>query len=142
MRRVSLTGPDPSTDDRRMTATAPIEAIVLAAGSSSRLGRPKALVELGGRTVLERRRVEIGGRTGPVLDPDLLERDVELLGHERAERGEDALAHLGARRDDGDRVVRADLHIGIEGCLALGEIVLQRIVEGLLVFVIAEGGAA
>lgn len=31
-----------------------IEAVVLAAGSSRRLGRPKALLEVGGRTVLER----------------------------------------------------------------------------------------
>ncbi len=37
-----------------MTNVPPIEAIVLAAGSSMRLGRPKALVDLRGKTALER----------------------------------------------------------------------------------------
>ncbi|RPJ45469.1 MAG: hypothetical protein EHM19_05345, partial [Candidatus Latescibacterota bacterium] len=44
----------------------PIAAIILAAGASSRMGRPKALLPLGGRTCLER---VIGTCRGAGLSP-------------------------------------------------------------------------
>jgi CTP:molybdopterin cytidylyltransferase MocA len=53
-----------------------LEAIVLAAGSSRRMGRPKSLVEIGGRTALERVLDELGAagvRGGVVVGGEHLE---------------------------------------------------------------------
>ncbi len=52
------------------------------------------------------------------------------------------LTHFGARNDHGDAIVAGDLDIGVEGRLAIGEILLQRVFVGLPVFVVAEGHAA
>lgn len=59
-----------------MSSSSSIEAIVLAAGSSTRLGRPKSLVEQGGRTVLERILDELraaGIRRGVIVGGEHLE---------------------------------------------------------------------
>ena len=67
--------------DRRDT----VAGVVLAAGTSSRMGRNKLLLQLGGQTVL-RRAVRTAVDAG--LDPVLV-----VLGHE-SERGRDELAGL------------------------------------------------
>ncbi len=77
-----------------------------------------------------------------MLDLDLVEPDIELFGNHGGKRRRDALAHLGARRDDGDGVVGADLHIGVEGRFIRGEVAFQRIRVGLAVVIITDGDAA
>jgi hypothetical protein len=77
-----------------------------------------------------------------MLDFDPVEADIELFGDHGGERRRDALSHLGARRYDGDGVVGADLHIGVEGRLISGEIDFQRIRIGFAVVIIADGDAA
>jgi hypothetical protein len=54
-----------------------------------------------------------------MLDGHLIKPDFQFLRHQRRERCHDALAHFGARGDDGDLVVRPDFHIGIERRFAL-----------------------
>ena len=79
---------------------------------------------------------------GPCSTLTLSSVDVEFFRHQGGERRRDALPHLGARRDHGDRVVRSDLDEGIERRLALGELAFERVRIGLAVVLIADGDAA
>ncbi len=64
--------------------------------------------------------VDVGLAGRGDLDLDLAQVDFELLGHEGRHRGVGALAHLGARREDRDAVVAADLHPGVRHGDGLG----------------------
>ncbi len=77
-----------------------------------------------------------------MLDPDAVQCHVEVLGDEGGQRGRDPLAHFGARRDDGDGLVAADLQVRIECDFTLREVALERVRVGLAVIVIAHRDAA
>ena len=70
--------------------------------------------------------VGVGGRVCRcVLHRDLRHLHIQLFGDEHGHGGEDALAHLGARGQQGDGVVVSDVHPGIggvhrAGCLHCG----------------------
>jgi molybdenum cofactor cytidylyltransferase len=84
----------------------PVAGVLLAAGTSSRMGRNKLLVELGGKSVL-RRAVETAAAAG--LEPILV-----VLGHE-PERARAELAGLGCAT-----VLNADYARGINTSLRAG----------------------
>ena len=84
----------------------PVAGIVLAAGTSSRLGRNKLLMELGGESVLRRAvRNAIDGALVPVL---------VVVGFE-AHRAHDALSGLAC-----DQVDNPDYALGINSSLQAG----------------------
>ncbi len=96
--------PDQSPDQR----TGPVAGILLAAGTSSRMGRNKMLFELGGESVLRRaaRRALAGGLSPLVV----------VLGHE-AERARAELEGLDCRavvNPGFERGITSSLHAGIE----------------------------
>ena len=131
--------------DGRGRAAGDLQAEQLAGDArpgARRLGERRIVELREGKPVRQRGYIAIGGRCRPVLDRYLVEPKVEFLGHQRGQRRLDALPHLGAGRDDGDRAVAADPDIGIEGHLALGELVLERVGGRLAVGVVAEGDAA
>jgi len=73
--------------------------------------------------------VVVGRPRRPVLDANAVPRDIQFLGHQRRERGVDALAHLGARGDQ-RHALAIDAHKGRErgGALrqvARGDVVLN-----------------
>ncbi|MDR3569579.1 MAG: nucleotidyltransferase family protein [Syntrophobacteraceae bacterium] len=78
----------------------PTAGIILAAGSSSRLGRPKQLLDIGGRPLVV--------RTVQTALSSLLERVVLVLGHE----AEAILASLGPLGSEPRLVVRVNSRYG------------------------------
>ncbi len=90
----------------RAERSRPVAGVVLAAGSSSRLGRNKLLLELGGQTLVRRAvHTALDGGLAPVL---------VVLGHE-ADRVRAALQGLRCKI-----VINSDYDAGVNGSVRLG----------------------
>ena len=81
--------------------------------------------------------VVIGRSQWAVLDADAVPRHVQFLGHQRRQRGVDALAHLGAWGDQ-SHALAIDAHVGRECGGALRQVAQQGIGLRLLDFVDAK----
>jgi len=75
-----------------------------------------------------------------MVDPDLVQLHVQFLGHEGDQRRVDALAHLGARRNDGDALAR-DLGVERQRRLIWGKPRDQRVLQPGIVGANAEDHA-
>ncbi len=105
--------------DRRGRREGPVAGILLAAGTSSRMGRNKLLFELEGETLLRRAaRTALAGGLAPL---------VVVLGHQ-AERARAELAGLDCRA-----VVNPGFELGITTSLHAGMDTLPEEVSGLAV---------
>jgi molybdenum cofactor cytidylyltransferase len=96
-------------------AGADVAGIVLAAGTSSRMGTNKLLLELGGETLLRRTvRAALAGGLSPVL---------VVLGHEaeRARRELDGLACRTVINPDHAQGITSSLQAGVAAIAAIGE---------------------
>jgi molybdenum cofactor cytidylyltransferase len=113
--RRSAASEDPVNAGRVHTAAAEVAGIVLAAGTSSRMGSNKLLLELGGETLLRRTvRAARAGGLSPVL---------VVLGHEaeKARRELDGLACRTVINPDYAQGITSSLQAGVAAIAAIGE---------------------